>query len=372
MAAALHPLHPTHQPTPTRLPPQITMHKDNLHAGGAEHRDVHNVYGYFYHMATADGLRQASTRALPSRGTTRGLARLPAACWRPAETPKQPPCLPHLLALQRHLQTVHPPAEPPLSSAARPHAGLCRPPALSAAAGSAALRSGAPTATAPLCSPAPSSRAPSASAPSGRGIMRVGALMPMMPMMRPPLPLFFGIWPPWGTHRGSDAWKWCIVRARGLRAGAVGAQLLLVGFGARAHAGTALTPLPPRLPAASWEHLKVSVPMLLAINVAGLPFSGEAPRRRDPGQPALWGKLSCTRRTRGQAVWLALQRRSGGQPLPLVFIAASPVCTRHPPSLALALTCSCRRRHWRLLRQPRARAAGPLVPGGCCPASATR
>ena len=33
------------------------MHKDNLHVGGAEHRDVHNVYGYFYHMATADGLR---------------------------------------------------------------------------------------------------------------------------------------------------------------------------------------------------------------------------------------------------------------------------------------------------------------------------
>ncbi|KAL4422944.1 hypothetical protein ABPG75_009141 [Micractinium tetrahymenae] len=38
--------------------PEITMHKDNLHAGGAEHRDVHNVYGYFYHMATADGLRK--------------------------------------------------------------------------------------------------------------------------------------------------------------------------------------------------------------------------------------------------------------------------------------------------------------------------
>ena len=37
--------------------PQITMHKDLLHAGGAEHRDVHNVYGYFYHMATAEGLR---------------------------------------------------------------------------------------------------------------------------------------------------------------------------------------------------------------------------------------------------------------------------------------------------------------------------
>ncbi len=36
---------------------QITMHKDNLHVGNVEHRDVHNVYGYFYHMATADGLR---------------------------------------------------------------------------------------------------------------------------------------------------------------------------------------------------------------------------------------------------------------------------------------------------------------------------
>lgn len=29
-------------------------------------------------------------------------------------------------------------------------------------------------------------------------------------------------------------------------------------------------------PAASWEHLKVSVPMLLSINIAGLPFSGGA------------------------------------------------------------------------------------------------
>ncbi|EFN52006.1 hypothetical protein CHLNCDRAFT_139544, partial [Chlorella variabilis] len=39
--------------------PEITMHKDNLHLNGtAEHRDVHNVYGYFYHMATADGLRK--------------------------------------------------------------------------------------------------------------------------------------------------------------------------------------------------------------------------------------------------------------------------------------------------------------------------
>ena len=32
------------------------MPKDNLHHGGAEHRDVHNVYGTMYHEATAQGL----------------------------------------------------------------------------------------------------------------------------------------------------------------------------------------------------------------------------------------------------------------------------------------------------------------------------
>ena len=44
--------------------PEITMQKDNLHWGGAvgdegsqvEHRDVHNAFGLYYHMATADGL----------------------------------------------------------------------------------------------------------------------------------------------------------------------------------------------------------------------------------------------------------------------------------------------------------------------------
>lgn len=36
--------------------PEVTMPKDNLHFGGVEHRDVHNAYGYYYHMATADGL----------------------------------------------------------------------------------------------------------------------------------------------------------------------------------------------------------------------------------------------------------------------------------------------------------------------------
>ncbi len=34
------------------------MPKDNLHANGVEHRDLHNMYGLYYHMATADGLRR--------------------------------------------------------------------------------------------------------------------------------------------------------------------------------------------------------------------------------------------------------------------------------------------------------------------------
>ena len=38
--------------------PEITMHKDSLHFNGVEHRDVHNAYGYYYHMATAEGLRR--------------------------------------------------------------------------------------------------------------------------------------------------------------------------------------------------------------------------------------------------------------------------------------------------------------------------
>jgi mannosyl-oligosaccharide alpha-1,3-glucosidase len=36
--------------------PEITMPKDALHYGDVEHRDVHNVYGLYYHMATAEGL----------------------------------------------------------------------------------------------------------------------------------------------------------------------------------------------------------------------------------------------------------------------------------------------------------------------------
>eukprot|EP00898_Chlorokybus_atmophyticus_P004984 jgi/Chlat1/5487/Chrsp36S05435 len=36
--------------------PEITMPKDALHYGDVEHRDVHNLYGYLYHAATAEGL----------------------------------------------------------------------------------------------------------------------------------------------------------------------------------------------------------------------------------------------------------------------------------------------------------------------------
>ena len=36
--------------------PEVTMPKDALHMGSIEHRDVHSVYGLYYHQATADGL----------------------------------------------------------------------------------------------------------------------------------------------------------------------------------------------------------------------------------------------------------------------------------------------------------------------------
>lgn len=36
--------------------PEITMKKDHLHFGDVEHRDIHNVFGYYYHLATAEGL----------------------------------------------------------------------------------------------------------------------------------------------------------------------------------------------------------------------------------------------------------------------------------------------------------------------------
>lgn len=35
--------------------PELTMPRDALHFGGVEHRELHNAYGYYFHMATADG-----------------------------------------------------------------------------------------------------------------------------------------------------------------------------------------------------------------------------------------------------------------------------------------------------------------------------
>ncbi|QHN97596.1 putative glucan 1,3-alpha-glucosidase [Arachis hypogaea] len=36
--------------------PEVTMLRDALHIGGVEHREVHNAYGYYFHMATSEGL----------------------------------------------------------------------------------------------------------------------------------------------------------------------------------------------------------------------------------------------------------------------------------------------------------------------------
>ena len=32
------------------------MPRDALHIGGVEHRELHNAYGYYFHMATSEGL----------------------------------------------------------------------------------------------------------------------------------------------------------------------------------------------------------------------------------------------------------------------------------------------------------------------------
>uniref|UniRef100_A0A674JDG3 Glucosidase II alpha subunit n=1 Tax=Terrapene triunguis TaxID=2587831 RepID=A0A674JDG3_9SAUR len=40
--------------------PEVTMYKDALHEGSWEHRDLHNLYGFYVQMATAQGLEQRS------------------------------------------------------------------------------------------------------------------------------------------------------------------------------------------------------------------------------------------------------------------------------------------------------------------------
>ena len=44
--------------------PEVTMPKDNLHYGGVEHRDMHNIYGHLYTMATHEGLLRRSNHTL--------------------------------------------------------------------------------------------------------------------------------------------------------------------------------------------------------------------------------------------------------------------------------------------------------------------
>ncbi|XP_057550322.1 probable glucan 1,3-alpha-glucosidase [Amaranthus tricolor] len=36
--------------------PEVTMPRDALHVGGVEHRELHNAYGYYFHMGTSAGL----------------------------------------------------------------------------------------------------------------------------------------------------------------------------------------------------------------------------------------------------------------------------------------------------------------------------
>lgn len=38
--------------------PEVTMPRDALHIGGVEHREIHNAYGYYFHMGTASGLEK--------------------------------------------------------------------------------------------------------------------------------------------------------------------------------------------------------------------------------------------------------------------------------------------------------------------------
>ncbi|XP_055586088.1 neutral alpha-glucosidase AB isoform X2 [Uranotaenia lowii] len=44
--------------------PEVTMLKDNVHHGGWEHRDVHNLYGHMHIMASYDGLLRRNEGAL--------------------------------------------------------------------------------------------------------------------------------------------------------------------------------------------------------------------------------------------------------------------------------------------------------------------
>jgi len=44
--------------------PEITMPKDNIHADGWEHRDLHNMYGWWMANATATAVSTRTTKPL--------------------------------------------------------------------------------------------------------------------------------------------------------------------------------------------------------------------------------------------------------------------------------------------------------------------
>lgn len=45
--------------------PEITMQKDLIHHGGIEHREVHNLFGMYYHMATVEGIKRRNDNNRP-------------------------------------------------------------------------------------------------------------------------------------------------------------------------------------------------------------------------------------------------------------------------------------------------------------------
>ncbi|CAI4225659.1 unnamed protein product [Auanema sp. JU1783] len=42
--------------------PEITLPKDTVHAEGLEHREVHNIYGFYHHQATFEGLKKRTQK----------------------------------------------------------------------------------------------------------------------------------------------------------------------------------------------------------------------------------------------------------------------------------------------------------------------
>jgi len=45
--------------------PEVSMRKTVLNLANVEHREWHNLYGFYYHMATHDGLKTARPNQRP-------------------------------------------------------------------------------------------------------------------------------------------------------------------------------------------------------------------------------------------------------------------------------------------------------------------